>query len=100
MDPFQRFIQLIKEEDFYEAHEVLEEVWFPFRRSEEARYKVIKGFINASVAFELKRLGREENAHKVWRNYLKYRPLIKEVDEPILYEIEEFLDACYARFLS
>ena len=100
MDPFNRFIELIQKGDFYEAHEVLEDVWFPYRKSKEPKYLVIKGFINASVAFELKRLGREENAHKVWQNYLKYRSLIKEVDEPIFYEIEEFLDECYAAILS
>ena len=93
-------MQLIEAGEFYEAHEVLEEVWFPFRKSKEPRYLVIKGFINASVAFELKRLGREENAQKVWQNYLKYRPLIKELEDPLFYQIEEFLDECYSRILS
>lgn len=92
-------MQFIEDGDFYEAHEVLEEVWFPRRKERSDEVLVLKGFINASVAFELKRLGREENAKKVWQNYLKYRPLIKKCDEPMFVEVERFLDACAAKHL-
>ena len=95
----QEFMELIKAGDFYEAHEVLEEVWFPRRKEKEDEVLVLKGFINASVAFELNRLGRTKNAKKVWQNYLKYRPLIKKCDQPIFSEVERFLDAYAAKLL-
>ena len=96
--PCKEFIQLIKQEEFYKAHEVLEELWFPHRRSKEPKILIIKGFINASVALELQRLGRRENALKVWQNYLKYKKLIK--DDPLFQDVAKFLDGCYEQYLS
>ena len=96
----QEFMKLIKKEDFYEAHEVLESIWFPHRRSKEPKVLVLKGFINASVALELQRLGRRENALKVWETFEKYRALIPECGEAIFDEVATFLDGCYARYLS
>ena len=93
-----QFVQLIKEQQFYKAHEVLEELWFPHRRSNEPKILIIKGFINASVALELQRLGRRENALKVWQNYLKYKKLIK--NDPLFEEVATFLDRCYEQYLS
>ena len=95
---FKQFIQLIQEQQFYKAHEVLEELWFPYRRSKESKILIIKGFINASVALELQRLGRRENALKVWQNYLKYKKLIK--NDPLFEEVATFLDRCYEQYLS
>ena len=94
------FMDLIKKEDFYEAHEVLEDVWFPYRKSKEPKILVLKGFINASVALELQRLGRRENALKVWETFEKYRALIPQCDEEIFDEVATFLDGCYERYLS
>jgi len=99
-DNFLEYMRLIQEERFYEAHEVLEELWFPRRKERCDEVLVIKGFINASVAFELKRLKRDENALRVWKNYEKYRPLIKKCDREIFYKIEKFLDGYYAKYLS
>ncbi len=95
---FKQFMELIRQQRFYEAHEVLEELWFPHRKSKEPKILIIKGFINASVALELQRLGRRENALKVWQNYLKYKTLIK--DDPLLQNVATFLDGCYAQYLS
>ena len=93
-----KFMDLIQKENFYEAHEVLEDFWFPHRRSKEPKILIIKGFINASVALELQRLGRKENALKVWQNYLKYKKLIK--NDPLFEEVATFLDRCYDKYLS
>ncbi len=94
------FMELIKNEDFYEAHEVLEDVWFPNRRSKEPKTLVLKGFINASVALELNRLGRVQNAQKVWKNYEKYKGLIPQCEEEIFSQVAAFLDVCHERYLS
>ncbi len=75
-DNIKKFIEYIKQEEFYEAHEILEEVWFPRRFEDSNEVKFIKGLINASVAFELYKKGRVKNAKKVWLNYLKYRQLL------------------------
>jgi hypothetical protein len=70
-----RFVSCLDEERFYDAHEALEEIWFPRRFEEDLEMKLIKGFINAAVSFELTKLGRPGPAAKVWGNFEKYRPL-------------------------
>lgn len=69
----EEFIYYLKEERYYDAHEALEEVWFPRRFEKNKEIQLLKGFINASVSFELLKRGREEQSKKVWANYLKYR---------------------------
>lgn len=74
------FITCLDEERYYDAHEALEEVWFPRRFEDSNEVKLIKGFINASVSFELLKRGRIKQSKKVWANYLKYRQLLYKVD--------------------
>ena len=93
------FIDLINQERFFDAHEVLEELWFPKRKEPDTKTQVLKGFINASVALELHKRGRIQNAYRVWKNYEKYRPLISECDEEIFKEVEELLELCRAKYL-
>jgi hypothetical protein len=70
----------IDEKRYYDAHEVLEELWFPRRFEEQYEVKLLKGFINAAVSFELHKRGRANQSKKVWKNYLKYRPLLLKVN--------------------
>ena len=74
------FLQELDEERFYDAHETLEKIWFPRRFEDSDEIKLIKGFINAAVSFELIKKGRIEPAKKVWKNYLKYKPLINQIN--------------------
>lgn len=67
------FVQCIEENRFYDAHEVLEEVWFPKRFEKCYEIQLLKGFINAAVSFELIKKGRIQQSKRVWANYLKYR---------------------------
>ena len=71
-----RFVLCLEEERFYDAHEALEEVWFPRRFEDDKEIKLIKGFINAAVSFELTQRGRPDPATRAWKNYEKYRPLL------------------------
>jgi hypothetical protein len=71
-----RFVKCLDEERFYDAHEALEEVWFPRRFEDDMEMKLVKGFINAAVSFELTKRGRPKPATKAWGNYEKYRPLL------------------------
>jgi len=69
----ERFIVLIERGDYFEAHETLEAIWFPRRFEGDDEVRLLRGFINAAVAFELRRRGRETAAVKAWKTYLKYR---------------------------
>ncbi len=95
----QKFISLILQQRYYDAHEALETIWFPKRKEPDTKTLVLKGFINASVALELHKRGRIQNAYKVWQNYEKYRPLIKECNEAIFTQVEELLELCRAKYL-
>lgn len=74
------FILNLRKGNFYDAHEDLESIWFPRRFEESDEVKLLKGFINASVSFELRKKGKIEQAKKVWNNYLKYRDLVNKID--------------------
>jgi len=89
MSLLKKFKLLIIKEKFYEAHEVLEGYWHTIRKSDNPYKNVYRGFINAAVAMELKKRGRDYK--KVWRTYEKYKPLYFQKKEFI--EIMEFLDS-------
>ena len=89
MTLFEKFKFLIIKEKYYEAHEVLEEYWHTIRKTDNPYKNVYRGFINAAVALELKKRGRN-NYKKVWQTYEKYKPLYNEKEEFI--DIMKFLD--------
>jgi len=74
------FMQQLHEERFYDAHESLEAIWFPKRFEECDETRLIKGFINAAVCFELIKKGKIDASHRVWKTYLKYEPLLHKVN--------------------
>jgi hypothetical protein len=83
---------------FYEAHEVLEELWFPRRFEKENEVQFLKGCINASVSFELYKRGRKARAKQVWATYLKYRQLLFQLNTPHLntyYQLLRTIDNTY-----
>lgn len=76
------FIKNLQSENFYDAHEDLEVLWYERRFEESDEVKLLKGFINASVSFELRKKGKIEASQKVWNNYLKYKDLVNKIDSP------------------
>ena len=78
-DSLRRYLRQLDEGSFYDAHETLEAIWFPRRFEEDKEMKLLKGFINAAVSFELIKRGRPEPSKRAWKNYLKYRPLLEEI---------------------
>lgn len=68
----EEFILCLEEERHYDAHEVLEALWFPERFVKDDEVMLLKGYINASVSFELFKRGRKERYEQVWKNYEKY----------------------------
>ncbi len=74
------FIHQIDAGEYYDSHENLELIWFPKRFEDDDEIKLIKGFINAAVSFELIKRGRAEASKKAWKTYLKYKELIHKID--------------------
>ena len=72
---FNEFLNCLKEQRFYDAHEALEHLWFPRRFEDNDEIKLLKGYINAAVSFELQKRGKKDSAKKVYNNYLKYKDL-------------------------
>jgi len=89
MANFELFKELIKKGKYYEAHEVLEEYWHTIRKTDNPYKNAYRGFINAAVALELKKRGRDRYKY-VWETYEKYRDLYLKEDKFI--EIMKFLD--------
>jgi hypothetical protein len=81
-----KFTEAIINSKYYDAHEYLEEWWFPKRKTKTPEVLFVKGLINSAVSFELYKKDRLENAKKVWNNYLKYKILINEFDS--IYKME------------
>lgn len=76
------FVLCLDEARYYDAHEALEEIWFPRRFEYSDEMLLLKGFINAAVSFELKKKSKIPQSKRVWKNYLKYRPLLYKVTSP------------------
>jgi len=89
------FKKCIEHGQFYEAHEALEDAWFPRRFEQKSEVKILKGFINAAVSFELEKRGRTEQSRRVWANYLKYRQLLLTAETPYkneFYKLSRYLE--------
>jgi hypothetical protein len=76
----ERFLECLRERRYYDAHEVLEVLWFPRRFETNDEVRLMKGLINASVSFELIRRGRAHASGLPWKNYLKYRALLERLE--------------------
>jgi hypothetical protein len=94
---------LIEEGCYFEAHEILEALWFPRRFDDSNEIRLLRGLINGAVAMELLHRGRHLAACKVWQNYLKYRPLTKALDNPdrrsVFQQMASALDARHRELL-
>lgn len=79
---FNKFIDLILENEFFKAHEILEEIWFPIRKDKNSiKVKILKAFINSAVSFELIKRGRLSASKVPWSNYKKYISTLKDIDD-------------------
>jgi dsDNA-specific endonuclease/ATPase MutS2 len=72
------YLQLLDEEEYFEAHEVLEEAWHPLRKADHPLKNLAKGLINGAIAFEHLKRDRNEahqKAKKVMVSFDRYRHL-------------------------
>ena len=61
------YLELMEEERYFEAHEVLESVWYPIRRERTPLRNLLKALINGAVAFEHLKRGRKGAADRAGR---------------------------------
>jgi len=82
MKELKDFLHVVNNDGFVEGHEVLEDVWKIWKKIPEKRDEsfILKGLINGSTAIALKVRKKDEQALRVWATYLKYEPLIDEID--------------------
>ncbi len=76
-----RYLVLMDEAAYFEAHEVLEEAWHPLRLKKDPLANLVKGLINAAVGFEHIRRQRDDyaqKARKVMASFERHHTLCKE----------------------
>ena len=89
-----RYLTLLKSEDYFDAHEALEEAWHPLRKSNHPLKNLVKGLINGAIAFEHIQRNREnayEKASKVINSFERHKHLLIEGIE----YFELFEEACF-----
>lgn len=75
------YLKLLDEEEYFEAHEVMEEAWHPLRLKKHPLANLAKGYINAAITFEHIKRDRKnvkEKAKKVLASYERHRHLCVE----------------------
>ena len=72
MKELNKFKQLIIDKQYYDAHEALEEIWFPIRKTKSNYALVLKGFINGAVSLELFKRGKIKQSKQIEKIFLKY----------------------------
>jgi|GEM_PF-2052943 hypothetical protein len=82
-----KFNELLNQNRFFEAHEVLEGLWKESKKDSSKQAKAttmaLKGLINASIAFEHLKRDKPKSkrvSKKAFRAYKKHLILIKESD--------------------
>jgi len=61
------YLKLMDEEEYFEAHEVLEEAWHPLRLNDHPLKNLIKGLINGAVSFEHLKRNKQDAGRKALR---------------------------------
>lgn len=88
MSAIRTFIEMVQNEDFAPAHEVLEHDWLEYKNEyrttlcEETykKAKALQGLINGTTALALYKRGKAESYKKVWDTFLKYHTLLDEIE--------------------
>ena len=91
-----RFIFAVENGFYVEAHELLEDDWNYYKKQgEKEKALVLKGLINGATALALYHIKKKpEGYKKVWPAFLKYIPLLDEVEldyKEKFYEAKEIL---------
>ena len=83
------YLSLLKEEEYFEAHEVLEEAWHPLRKVDHSLKNLVKGLINGAIAFEHLKHNRKNAAQKARRviaSFERHKHLSKDhIESAVLF---------------
>jgi len=82
LNELKKFMYAVENNDFIEGHEVLEDKWKEWKKIPSLKEEsfILKGLINGSTALALKVKKKEKPSVQVWGTFLKYSPLIDEID--------------------
>ncbi len=84
------YLKLLEAEEYFEAHEVMEEAWHPLRLKKHPLANLAKGFINGAIAFEhIKRDSKNaaKKAKHVMESYERHIHLCtSEIEFFVLFE--------------
>lgn len=75
------YLKLLDEEEYFEAHEALEEAWHPLRLKKHPLANLAKGLINGAITFEHIKRNRKDvqkKAQTVISSYERHKHLCKE----------------------
>ncbi len=75
------YLQLLEEEEYFQAHEVLEEAWHPLRIGKHPLANLAKGLINGAITFEHIKRNRKnvkDKAQRVIASYERHKHLCTE----------------------
>jgi hypothetical protein len=78
-----KFIDLLRADEYFEAHEVLEHEWHKLKSLNHPKANLARGLINAAVAFEhLKRNTPTamDKAKRTYSGYTKYAHLAHDAE--------------------
>ena len=87
------YISLINKEKYFDAHEVLEDVWHPLRKANHPLENLAKGLINGAICFEHIKRNRGEarrKASQVLKSFERHKHLCVEGIE----HYELFKESC------
>ena len=79
------YMKLLDEEEYFDAHEVLEEAWHPLRLKKHPLANLVKGLINGAIAFEHIKRNRDNVKSKAQRVMASYEKHIHLCVEEIEY---------------
>ena len=77
-DALKLYLRLLDQQEYFDAHEVLEEAWHPLRKANHPLKNLIKGLINGAICFEhLKRnrIDAKRKALTVLKSYERHKHL-------------------------
>jgi hypothetical protein len=81
------YLVLLGEEEYFEAHEVLEEAWHPLRLTKHPLANLAKGLINGAITFEHIKRNRKDmkkKAQTVIVSFERHKHLCKEGIEHVV----------------
>ena len=93
-DALKNYLGLLEKEEYFDAHEALEEAWHPLRKTDHPLKNLAKGLINGAICFEHLKQNKKEAKRKALttlNSYERHKHLcIEEIEH-----FELFQKACF-----